>query len=266
MRIFEWLAELRFRNNLLYRIGLIHLILAFLLIMPLLVDERQVMGINAWIKPIKFCLSIWIYAWTFGWILFDLPNSRKWIRGISWTVAITMITEIGVIIYQASRATTSHFNFSTPFDSILFAIMGVMIGVNTIAIVVTFVLFLVKKPKLDSIYLMAMRMAFIVFLVGNWVGGAMIQARAHAVGVEDGGPGLPFTNWSTEGGDLRIAHFLGLHAIQIIPLFAYFLHKKTSLGLQMRRTLTIIFILVYAGLVSFLYQQAMSGKPLIPIS
>lgn len=265
MRIFEWMAELRFRNSLLYRMGLIQFILAFLLCLPLLIDSREVLGINAWIKPIKFCLSIGIYAWTFGWILFDLPNSRRWIKLISWTVAITMTVEIVIIIYQASRATLSHFNFSTDFDSLLFSIMGMCIAINTVAIVFTFLLFLFKKPNLDPVYLLALRMAFIVFIVGNWVGGAMITNGAHSIGIEDGGPGLPFTNWSTIGGDLRVAHFIGLHSIQIIPLFAYGLLKKTNWSISLRRIVTVIFVLAFAGMVSFLYVQAMNGQPIIAI-
>ena len=263
MRIFEWMAELRYRNPVLYRVGLIHLILALLLIIPLLVDSRQVMGINTWIKPLKFCISIGIYTWTFGWILFDLPNSKRFIKIVSWTIALTMLIEIVIVIYQASRATQSHFNFSTDFDSLLFAAMGILIGINTIAVVLTFVWFLIKKPSLDGAYLLALRLALFVFLIGNWVGGVMIQNSAHAVGVPDGGPGLPFTNWSTEGGDLRIAHFMGLHAIQFIPLFSYFLIKKTGYSLQMRRILTIAFTIIYAGFVSFLYFQAQRGEPFI---
>ena len=266
MKIFDWLAELRYRNPVLYRVGLMHLILAALLIIPLMIDQRQVMGINTWIKPIKFCISIGIYAWTFGWILFDLPNSRRFIKITSWTIAITMVTEIAIVIYQASRATQSHFNFNTDFDSLLFAAMGILIGINTIAVVLTFLWFLFKSPKLDSAYLLGLRLAFIVFIVGNWVGGVMIQNSAHAVGVEDGGPGLPFTNWSTEGGDLRIAHFMGLHAIQVIPLFAFYLQKKTSISLTGRRIGTVIFTLIYGGLVSLLYFQAMRGEPLIAIN
>ena len=263
MRIFEWMAELRYRNPVLYRVGLIHFVLALLIIAPLLIDSRQVMGINTWIKPLKFCISIWIYTWTFGWILFDLPNSKRFINIISWTIASTMLLEIAIVIYQASRATQSHFNFSTGFDSLLFAAMGILIGVNTIAVVLTLIWYLIKKPNLDGAYLLSIRLAMIVFLIGNWVGGVMIQNAAHAVGVPDGGPGLPFTNWSTEGGDLRIAHFMGLHAIQLIPLFSIGLIKKTNYTLPQRRILTIAFTIIYAGLVSFLYFQAQKGIPLI---
>ena len=266
MKIFSWLAELRYRNAVLYRIGLVHLIMAVLLVGPLAFDERLVLGINPWIKPIKFCLSIWLYAWTFGWILFDIPGSSKLKKGISWTIGITMIVEIFVIIYQASRGTLSHFNQNSAFDGILFGIMGLGILINTVAIVATTGLYLFKKPKLDAAYLLAIRLALIVFIIGNWVGGVMISNNQHAVGVADGGPGVPFTNWSTEGGDLRIAHFLGLHSIQVIPLIAYYLKSRTSLSLGVRRVLTIITTLIYAGLVSFLYFQAMRGEPLFTFS
>lgn len=262
MKIFNWLAELRFRNSLLYRIGLLHLILAILLLIPLMIDHRQVMGINTWIKPLKFCISICFYTCTFGWILFDLPNSRKWIKGISWTIAISMVIEICVILYQAGRATQSHFNQSNLFDGVLFGIMGVMIVVNTMAIIITFILFLWKKPNLDKAYLLSLRLAFVVFIIGNWVGGVMIKNNAHSVGVEDGGPGIPLVNWSTLGGDLRIAHFLGLHAIQLIPLFSYFLLKKTNLSLTNRRIATLLFTVVFGGIVTLLYFQAMKGQPL----
>ena len=152
MRIFDWLAELRYRDSLLYRIGLVHFILGVLLLGPLMIDDRLVLGINPWIKPIKFCISIGVYAWTFGWILFDIPGSPRLKKVISWTIGISMLVEMIVIAYQAGRGTMSHFNFETPFDGISFAVMGIMILINTAAIVVTFILYLVKKMQQDPKY------------------------------------------------------------------------------------------------------------------
>ena len=91
----------------------------------------------------------------------------------------------------------------------------------------------------------------------------MVDNMAHSVGGEDGGPGLPFVNWSTEFGDLRIAHFLGLHALQLIPLFAYALKIRTNLAPKTRTYLTVLFAIGYAALFSLLYSQAMRGEPLI---
>lgn len=264
MKIFEWMAELRYRNKILYQVGLINLILGCLLLVPLFLDARQVMGINTWIKPLKFCISLWIYCWTMGWILFDLPNSVKWIKPMSWAVGVSMLTEIGIVIYQASRATRSHFNFETDFDSLLFGMMGLLIGINTIVVILAFILYLFKKPNLDKGYLIAVKLGLAIFLLASWIGGQMISNEAHAVGVPDGGEGLPFVNWSTLGGDLRVGHFLGLHALQLIPLFAFVLYKKTSLSANVRMGLTVLFGLAYASLVSYLYVQASNGIPLIP--
>jgi len=254
---------LRYRNSLLYRLGMIHFIMCVMLFIPLLLDQRVVLGINPWIKPIKFCFSIAIYSWTMGWMMFDLVNYKKWVRTLSWTIVITMLVEIVVIIFQASRGTRSHFNFSTGFDSILFAAMGIMIGINTLAIFIIFLLFLFGKINLDKAYLTSVRLGFVVFMIGNWIGGQMIQRGGHAVGVEDGGAGVPFFNWSTIGGDLRVSHFLGLHAIQLIPLFSYTLKQKTELSLTVRTVLSVLFAIAYGAVVWTIYIQAMGGQPII---
>jgi len=263
MKILERLAELRFRNNILYRVGLINFILALLLVVPLLVDDRLVLGINPWIKPIKFCISLWIYLWTFGWIMWDLQKGKKWIKKISFIIAVSMMLEICIIVYQAARATQSHFNMSSLFDGVLFGAMGVLVGINTVCVIVVAIMFLFQKSKLDGAYLLALRLALIIFILGNWVGGVMISNGAHAVGVQDGGLGLAFVNWSTEGGDLRVAHFLGLHALQLIPLPAHFLKNNTPFDLRVRSFIAAAWAIIFAGFVAYLYQQAMDGIPFI---
>ena len=93
----------------------------------------------------------------------------------------------------------------------------------------------------------------------------MIIRNAHAVGVPDGGPGLPFLNWSTGGGDLRAAHALGLHSLQLIPLFGWFLSRRQGVGWSFPSRLALLMggVLVYGFAFWLLLDQALSGNPLI---
>jgi hypothetical protein len=147
-----------------------------------------------------------------------------------------MILEIVIIDVQAWRGTTSHFNVRTMVNGVLFSIMGLAIVVQTLStIAVTVALW--RSNFSDRALGWAFRFGIVITIAGAMSGGLMTRpttaqldaaragsrmtvSGAHTVGAPDGGPGLPGTGWSTEHGDLRVAHFIGLHALQVLPLMA----------------------------------------------
>jgi hypothetical protein len=86
----------------------------------------------------------------------------------------------------------------------------------------------------------------------------MTIAGGHTVGAPDGGPGVIGTGWSTEHGDLRVPHFVGLHAVQALILVALLL-ARTSLQHAARVRLVFIAASSYAALYVILLIQALRG-------
>lgn len=249
----------------------------------LLFDDRVLTGAPIWMKPFKFSVSIAIYAFTIAWML-TLLRFRRLGWWLGTIISVLLGGELALIVLQVIRGTTSHFNYTTPFDATLFTTMAGMIVALWVANLAIGVLLLFQRLE-DRSLAWSLRLGTLVALVGMAVaffmpqptpeqeaifdsGGTSPIVGAHSVGVPDGGPGLPIVGWSTVGGDLRIAHFLGIHALQAIPLLAFALillarrYRVLDSG-SVRTGLVVVAGLTYLGLVVLTTWQALRGQSIV---
>ena len=256
----EWLRTLHRANPLLSYTGWLNVGLAALALALLPFDHRLVTGALVWLKPLKFALSIIAFAWTLGWLLADLPAAaQRSVHCLSLGVALSMAVEQAVIFVQAARGTSSHYNGSSALNGVLFGLMGIFILVNTVMTIWAVYLAWRYRPHGPVGYVWGLRLGLLLFLVGSVLGGMMIHNMQHTVGAPDGGPGLPGLGWSTRAGDLRAAHFLGMHALQIIPLLGWGLSRWVP---RRAALLTWAGAALYAGAVAGLFALALAGRPL----
>ena len=259
----ELFSRIAAGSRLLNWTGWIHLGMAVIFILCGAFDQTEVFGVNVWAKPVKFCVSIAIYVWTMALLFGPLGDwwAKKWLgRGL----AISMFVEIFLIAMQSARGVPSHFNNSKPFDAAVFGVRGLMILLNTLLAFGVFLGYVWRDVALDALLVAGVRTGLIIFMMGSLVGVIMVVLQGHTVGAGDGGPGLPFLNWSTAHGDLRIAHAVGLHALQIIPLTAWSISTRMRGSSRMAQVFTLMAVsLVYLGGLLFTLRQAFAGKPLV---
>jgi hypothetical protein len=223
------------------------------------VDQRTLVGAPLWFKPLKFSISIALYSLALAWMLGQLRERAM--RRTGWVIVVGLVLEMVIIVGQAARGQKSHFNYDGGLGSLLYAIMGATITVVwllTLAIAVRFL----REAGSDRAMTLAIRLGLLVSLVGMAVGFVLSAQGGHSVGVPDGGPGLPFVGWSTTGGDLRIAHFVGLHALQVLPLLAA-LGAARGLPDGVRNRIVWSVGAGYLGLVLLLTWQALRAQPLL---
>jgi hypothetical protein len=209
------------KNKVLFWLGVVHFLVCILLFIYSNFNDMKILGINSAYKPMKFALSIWAYAWTMAWLLAYLDQPRA-VRWYSWMAVITLGFEQWAITSQALAGEMSHFNRSSVYGIVLFALMGVFILTFTIWTGWIAILFFRQSTFLiSSAMVWGIRAGLVCFVVFSLLGGYISSLPGHTVGAADGGPGLPFVNWSRVAGDLRIAHFLGIHGLQVLPLLGY---------------------------------------------
>ena len=257
--------------------GLLMVALLVASLIGLAIDPRLVTGAPVWLKPAKFAVSTAIYMLTLASIFTLLPEWLRVRRFVGWLTAVVLVLEVGIIDLQAWRGTTSHFNVGTVLDGALFTIMGLAIVIQTLTSIAVAVA-LWRQHFDDRALGWALRLGMIITIVGASTGGLMTrptsaqleQARAtgrlviagaHTVGAPDGGPGLPGTGWSLGHGDLRIPHFLGLHAMQIVPLVALAARRRRWAE-SVRVRLVLVAAMSHVSLFAILLTQALRGQSL----
>ncbi|MFN4002123.1 hypothetical protein [Microcella sp.] len=244
-----------------------------------LVDDRELLGVNLWEKPLKFAISGVLYAVTWAWLI---GHFTRWRRAAWWAgtvIAVTLAIELVVIVGAAAAGITSHFNVSTPLATTLWSIMAAAITTLWVATFVAAVA-LWRNPGADAARQAAIRTGVAISLLGMGLAFLMTGptaeqlndfqgiAGAHAVGTADGGPGLPLLGWSTVAGDLRIPHFIGMHALQALPLLALLLElgaRRVPMlrDALVRRGLVLTGAGAYLAVVGLVTMQALRGQSIV---
>lgn len=233
---------------------------------PWLLDPRVLDGAAVWTKPQKFNVSLALHFATLAILAQQLPRevrSGPVLITFSYAAAVSLVLEWGYISFQAARARRSHFNFETPFEASMYALMGLG-AVLLVTVAMALAVQIWRKGDKSMVGLrwgsiLGLTLAFVTAMVfanymsanGRYIGGDLDQAGAV----------VPFFGWSREFGDLRPAHFVSLHLMQTLPLAGYIADRKGWPGVKV----VIGVAILQLGLSTLLFMQALSGRPFWPV-
>ncbi len=276
----EWIQKGSSLSRILTALTIACAAIAVLALIGVFADPRQVLGQPVWAKTTKFAISISLYGAAMLWILGAIQTraARIVANGMGAILSVEMI----LLITQAIRGRAMHFNISTPLDTALWAVMS--FGIFTFWGFALVAAVLMMRQKVGSrAFTWSLRLGLIVVLIGFAQGFLMTGPNnlqmaalksgqkldmigAHTVGaIRDGGPGIPFLGWSTDHGDLRVGHFIGIHAIQLIPLLGFLLMRRREGWLTESHRVWLVWVgaIGYLGLVGLVTWQALRDQSII---
>ncbi len=250
----SFIETIKFRNEALFLFGLISLVSAILFFVLTKITNIEIMGVNAWCKPFKFALSTVFYVWAMAWFCYYLPCTFN-LKLFNLIIIIMLGFEVAYIAFQAGRGQLSHYNLSSALYTTLYSLMAIAATIVTLYTAYVGILFCTYVfPDLPKYYIWSIRIGIFLFVIFALEGFVMGSRMTHTIGGPDGGQGIPLLNWSKKFGDPRVAHFIGMHALQVIPLLSFYVLKNTNL--------TISIGILYFALAIFTLIQALKGKPL----
>ena len=219
-KLYGLISDIRRGDAWLWNSVCLMLMMATLLLVFSSFDHRLINDVNVWDKPAKFFLAVAIQFATVSWALTKLEHKT---RSTYRAVYIMVVAAWAENIYISGRAAfglTSHFNNSTLFSSIAYGLMG--LGALSLTATAFFIGWQIWRQGQRDLWREAAALGLMMgAILGTIAGGYMSQQTAHWAGGElSDAHGLTFFGWSTTGGDLRVAHFVGLHTAQFIPLAA----------------------------------------------
>ncbi|MEO3821487.1 hypothetical protein [Plantactinospora sp. B24E8] len=268
----------------------VHAILMFTLTLAsgvgLVVDDRLLLGESVWVKPMKFGFAMGVYGLTLAWLLSKLNRGRRTGWWFGTVFAVAGLLDVGAVAYAATNGTFSHFNNNNePVAQTVRTVFSVGVGPLLVVTLVIAILVLidrtgdraVRRALGAGLGLAAAGMVVALWLAGSAGstprtvtdanGDAVLMTGGHGIGDPDGN-GMFLTHWSTTGGDLRVPHFVGLHAIQVLLLVTAFLGALASRhgwlrDERVRARLVGVAALGYTGVFAVVTWQAKRGIPVI---
>jgi hypothetical protein len=211
------------RQPLLAVFTVVMLVLALPTAVLLALDDRMLRDVAIWAKPLKFMLSAALFAATTAWFIGLLPKNIQTsptVRWLAWTVVITSVFEVGYISLQAALGHGSHYNVSDPLHAFLFGLMGVAAVCLTSTQAVLAGLIARHSPWRKTVFVRSVIIGLVLTFVLATASGFMLGEQPPPPGV-----GMPILGWHIGQADVRPAHFLGLHAHQLIPMAGWLLQR-----------------------------------------
>jgi hypothetical protein len=230
------------------------------LVVAWVVDDRQLLDENIWIKPFKFSVSIGLSGASFVWLLRRLKPTR-WMRAAAFGSAAALVAEQVLITMQAGRGVRSHFNMDTSFDSTIYGMMGNFVGIVWLATLVL-AIGVTRQRITDPVLRAVAYPGTWLVLLGASVGFVLVAAGKHTTGGVDGGPILPIVGWNRDLGDLRPAHFVGLHGLQVLIAVAWMARTRRVPPSTTARVVTAAAVSL-AVLCLATLSQALTARPVI---
>jgi hypothetical protein len=220
-----WPALLE-RQRLLTWFALLMLVGAVITVVIAIFDDRLIRSANLWLKPIKFMLSTAVFALTTAWLMGLLQPAQRqtiWMQGMVWVLMVTAMFEVVYITGAAALGSESHHNTRTAWSSAMFGLMAIA----AVALTATQALLAwtiwrnaptAPLPVAAQAVLLGLMLTWVLGTASGFLLGGK-QPPAYGDGA------LPWLGWHWAGGDGRPAHFLGLHAHQLLPLLGFVLQR-----------------------------------------
>jgi hypothetical protein len=235
-------------------------------------ERAPIFGVHPADKPLKFGLSIALYLLTMAWVVPTLPLEPLARRLVAWTLLATMVAESVPIVVQAARGVSSHFNVATPLDAAIWRTMVLAIVVASLTMLLVAVsatrgpLRDAAGQPLPALLAFAVVAGLWLFLVAVISGFGMGARMSHSVAprvpaVDAADAVLPVVGWSRTRGDLRAPHFVGVHALQSLPLVAWLLGRAPVPPTLAWAAMLVVTTLHVVGALWSL-SRAFSGLPL----
>lgn len=246
-------------------LGLAMLVVPTLAAMAL--DDRLILDVSVWLKPLKFELSLMLFFGTLAWFADWLPRDTTrtlWYRVFAVAVVVCTAIEMVWLIGSSAIGVAAHFNDTQPFWATVYPLMGVLaVFITSATLLYSWLIWGSAEGGLTPAFRLSLVIGLaLTFVLTVTVAPYLAGHGSHFVGGNmSDAEGMVLTGWARDGGDLRVAHFFATHAMQIIPAFGF------AAGLLLQRRLAkasvVTFAAAFAGLVAYTFMEALAGRPFL---